>query len=123
MADKERMLLLSEQGVKHAEIARLCGVSRQYVHMVCGKYSPMHFTTIGEQCVFPNLRKWMNENKVNKAELLRRMGLERNPDNYDRLSRVMSGKGEPRRAYIDKMLRATGMTYETLFYTEASDGK
>lgn len=122
MADKEQMKMLRDQGLKYAEIARICGVSRQYVYVVCGKASHGHFTPIScNACVYPHLRKWLNENKVSKAEFFRRMGFTINPKNYGRLESYLSGKCQPRKSYIDRMLRVTGMNYETLFYTEAEE--
>lgn len=123
MADKEQMIRLRDQGLKHADIARICGVSRQYVAVVCGKTNYVHFTPISANgCVYPNLRKWLNENKVSKAEFLRRMGFTLHDHNYDKLASYLSGECNPRKPYIDRMLRVTGMNYETLFYTEAEDG-
>lgn len=119
---RKQMLLLRDQGMKYREIAEKLGVSNQYVSMVCAQYDPAHFQYIGESCVYPNLRNWMNENKVSRKEFLRRMGLTGNPGNYERLTSYMRGESHPRKQYIDKMLKVTGLKYEKLFYTEVEDG-
>lgn len=118
----KQMILDREAGMTCREIAEKCGVSHQRVQAVVGKYSPAHFQYITERgCIYPNLRTWMNTNKVSRSELVRRMGLEAYPNNIVNLSSVIVGKTSPRKAYIDRMLQATGMTYETLFYTEKQE--
>lgn len=113
---KEEMRRLREQGLKQREIAEMFGVSIQYVSLVCGKGNPARFVPVSSNCVYPNLRKWMNENKVSKSELLRRMGMDVNTSNSLRLGAYMLGETYPRKPYIDKLLAATGLTYEVLFY-------
>ena len=115
---RKQMQMLRDQGLKHKEIAEKFGVSRQYAAMVCGRCDPKYFIPIGEDCIYPNLRKWMNENKVSRKEFLRRMGLTPHNSNYERFSSYITGNNHARKPYIDKMLEVTGMTYETLFYTE-----
>ena len=117
-----QMTLDREAGMTCREIAEKYGVSYQRVQAVVGKYSPPHFQYITERgCIYPNLRTWMNTNKVSRSELVRRMGLEAYPNNIVNLSSVIVGRTSPRKAYIDRMLQATGMTYETLFYTEKQE--
>ena len=115
---RKKMQLLRDQGLTHREIAEQVGVSRQYVSTVCGSYDPIYFQYINEGCVYPNLREWMNTNKISRRELLRRMGLTPRHNNSEKLSRYMRGENDPRKDYIDRMLKATGMTYEKLFYRE-----
>lgn len=117
-----KMLMLREQGLTYREIAEKLGVSNQYVSMVCGKFEPAHFQYIGDNCVYPNLRNWMNEHKVSRREFLRRMGLTGNNGNYERFASYMRGESHPRKQYIDKMLAVTGLTYEKLFYREGNNG-
>lgn len=117
-----QMMLLRDQGLTHREIAERFGVSRQYVAMVCGRFDPVYFSPIGKECIYPNLRKWMNIHKVSRKEFLRRMDLTPSSNNYDRLNSYLYGIGYPRKPYIDKMLAITGLTYEELFKTEDEDG-
>ena len=122
LSKRKQMQMLREQGLKHREIAEKFGCSRQYVAMVCGKCDPAYFSPIGDDCIYPNLRKWMNENKVSRKEFIRRMGLAEFGGNHERFSKCLRGESHPRKPYIDKMLEVTGLTYETLFYTEVDDG-
>ena len=119
---RKQMQMLRDQGLKHREIAEIIGCTRQYVAQVCSKRDPNYFIPVGDECIYPNLRNWMNENKVTRKELLRRMGYTEQGENYERLRKIIRGKQYPNKRYIDKMLEATGMTYEILFYTEAEDG-
>ena len=118
---RKQMQMLRDQGLKYKEIAEKFGVSNQYVSMVCGKCSPAYFQHIDDSCIYPNLRKWMNEKKVSRREFLRRMGLAPYTGNYERFASYLRGESCPRKQYIDKMLEVTGMTYETLFYTEQEE--
>lgn len=122
MGKKEQMRQMREQGFKHREIAERFGVSRQYAAHVCGYCDPAYFVPIGDECIYPNLRNWMNTHKVSRKEFLRRLGLTAHSNDYERLLKYMTGKQHPRKPYIDKMLAVTGMTYETLFYMEVDDG-
>ena len=115
MTKKEQMVLMRESGMKLREIADALGVSRQYVAEVCGKCTPAHFRPVGSECIYPNLRKWMNENNVSRKEFVKRMGLEIYPDSYNRFGKLIKGESQPPKPYIDKMLKVTGLSYETLF--------
>ena len=115
MTKKGKILDLRKEGLKYKEIADQVGCSVQYVAQICSKGNPGHFRFVGDDCVYPNLRKWMNENKVSRKEFLRRMGLTTHPSNYERFCWYVKGKSFPRKDYIDKMLSVTGLTYETMF--------
>ena len=111
-------LAARDSGMTYEEIAIMFGVSRQRVHQVCGKYNPCRFQFISEKgCIYPNWRNWMNENKVSRYELERRMGLLSSQTSYvTAISGYMSGKLEPKMWFIDKLLEVTGLKYEVLFY-------
>jgi transcriptional regulator with XRE-family HTH domain len=119
---RKQMQMLRDQGMKHREIAERFGVSRAYVAAVCGKCDPAYFVPVDDGCIYPNLRDWMNKNKVSRKEFMRRMGITGHTTNYERFTAYMRGDAQPRKPYIDKMLAVTGMTYEELFYTEVDDG-
>lgn len=109
-------LAARDSGMTYEEIAIMFGVSRQRVHQVCGKYNPCRFQFISEKgCIYPNWRNWMNENKVSRYELARRMGLLSSQTSYvNAISGYMSGKCEPKMWFIDKLLEVTGLKYEVL---------
>lgn len=123
MSKRKQMQVLRDQGLKYREIAEMFGCTPQYVSSVCSKRNPAYFIPIGSECPYTNLRKWMNDHKVSRAEFLRRMGLTVTTGNYERFNSYLNGACFARKPYIDKMLKVTGMTYEELFYTEVDDGK
>jgi len=106
-----------ENGMTYREIAEKHGVSRQYVAQVLGKQSVPLFR-YNTSCVYPVIRKWMNENQVTIAEIVRRMDLLPIAENYIRYRDILCGKTEPKKSFIDFMIRLTGLTYEELFREE-----
>lgn len=116
MANKADMLADREAGMKYEDIAKKHGVSYQYVAFTLARYYPPHFAFVKEAaCIYPNLRRWMNENKVSRSEFVRRMGFECLSETINRFSDIMKGKRVPKKDWIDAMLRVTGMSYECLF--------
>lgn len=105
-----------EKGLTYQEIADKYGVSRQAVQQVCSKYT-LHFFRpfTKEQCIYINLRNWLNDNKISKAELLRRLDIETIGVNNNRVSDYLKGRMFPQKRVIDKFITATGLTYEELF--------
>ncbi len=105
-----------EKGMTYKEIAEKYGVATQTVGIACGKHNPKHFHYVNpKNCIYINLRNWLNEGKISRMELLRRMGYEALPKNYNALSNYISGKSDPSKHVIDAMIKATGFTYEELF--------
>jgi len=105
-----------EKGLTYREIAEKYGVSYQGVAQACGKSNPNYFKYHKENAViYPNLRKWMNDNKVSIFEMVRRCGMERCNDNAIRLRNQLKGKNHFRKPMIDKLIAITGMKYEELF--------
>lgn len=124
MADKNQIRKDRDSGMTHQQIADKHGVSRQYVSQVCARYCAYRFYVYKESgCIYPNLRRWLNENRCSRAELTRRMGYSSDPVNQMRVGECLRGKINIRKDLIDKLLSITGMTYETLFSMEANDGE
>lgn len=122
MTNKDKIISLSDEGYNYSEIANLVGVSRQYVHIVLGPKGGdglTRFRILSEdQCIYPEFRKWWNEHQMNYREFSKLMGLVYHHNNIMNLKRYMSGEGDPRKEYIDKMIAATGIPYERLFSRE-----
>lgn len=105
-----------EQGYSAMEIANRYGVSHQAVCQACGKWSPGHFKRFSEKSVvFPNLRRWLNDTRMTRAEFIRRLGCVNGGNSNDQLRRLLNGTAQPRKKTIDKMLEITGLTYEEMF--------
>lgn len=103
-------------GMTYAQIGEKHGVSRQRVGQIIGKSNKYCFKVIKKRgCKFVNLRNWMNQNSISRDELARRMGLTPNGETMARIRAYMSGMSNPPKVYIDRLIEATGMDYETLF--------
>lgn len=111
----EEMIRLYEEGMSLEAIGRLNGISRQRVHQLIGGTSG--FKTIKvDACVYPNIRKWMNHNKVSRIELTRLMYGVYTSQYYGILRDMLKGSN-CRKHLIDKLLDITGLTYEQAFST------
>lgn len=104
-------------GMTYREIAAKHGVSHQRVQQACtGKRGPKFKPYKPEECIYPNLRRWLNENEVNRSEFVRRMGFEVIGNRLPETAKWFTGKGYPTKKSIDRMLAVTGLTYEELFW-------
>ena len=105
-----------EKGLTYQEIADKYGVSKQCIYMACGKGNPTYFQPFTQKrCVYPNLRNWINDNKICAAELIRRLGYEYTGRTASWIRTILAGKGNIKKTLIDKLIALTGMTYEELF--------
>lgn len=105
-----------ENGLTYKEIAEKYGVSKQAVYQACAKMSPGHFkhyTTT--QVIYPNLLRWLNKNRVCRAEMARRLGFAPWPKSFAKLSDWFSGRTFPQKKNIDQLIEITGLSYEELF--------
>lgn len=114
------MVKMRENGATYSEIAKRFGVSRCRVWQMVGRDRGFNFRPLSpERCVYPNLRKWMNENKITKAELTRRMRGNATSGNVVEIDSFLSGKIEGMaKKTIDKLILVTGLPYEALFSKE-----
>lgn len=103
-------------GMTYGEIGKKHGISRQRVGQVIGKANKYNFKVVKQSgCVYVNLRNWMNDNSISRTELVRRMGMTPNGETMSRFRAYLSGTRNPPKKYIDLLIEATGMKYETLF--------
>lgn len=120
MTNKQQILALRSQGMTYRQIAQSVGVSFQWVSIICGQADGSHFRPVTEQsCVWPMLRQWMNENKISRNELLRRMRFNTSGNTNAKLARILRGEQELSKPWIDRLIFATGLPYEQLFAQEA----
>ena len=112
-----RRLLLEGYTVK--EIAEKLGVSKTRVYQITYSRMLSSFREITpEMNIYPNWRKWMNENSVSIRLFCEMMGLDLSSTNYNNVYGWMRGRCYPTKKNIDRILEATGLTYEQLFYQE-----
>ena len=104
------------KGRTYQEIADEYGVSKQCVAQACNLYGYSRFTTItAEKCIYVNLREWMNKNRIKRSRLMYMTGLEPVCNNYSTFNNYITGKTEPKKGFIDKLIKVTGLPYEKLF--------
>jgi transcriptional regulator with XRE-family HTH domain len=106
------------KGKTYQEIADMFGVTRQAVGQACRKSQPARFRFLTpENCIYPLVRKWMNDNKITRAELCRRMGYETiGGNNVTRINAFLKGENSTTpKAFIDRVINVTGLTYEEIF--------
>lgn len=112
-----RRLLLEGYTVK--EIAEKLGVSKTRIYQITYSRMLNSFREITpEMNIYPNWRKWMNENSVSIRLFCELMGLDLSSTNYNNVYGWMRGRCYPTKKNIDRILEATGLTYEQLFYQE-----
>lgn len=125
MTKTEQYIALREAGHTFQEIADMYGCSRQNVAAFVSKQNKTIFRGITrEQVVFDGLRDWMNKNKVSVRELYRQMHGGKNAvgNSAEHFSKKLRRKHDFRMGDIDTIIAITGLNYETLFLTEASNG-
>ena len=116
---RTEMEALRDEGYSYAKIAKESNISRQRVFQLIGGAQknktpkPLHKT----ECIYPNLRQYMNKNHISRMSLVRKIYGETNSRLYNRVNRFLNGDSNK---YIDKfmldgILRVTGLTYEQLF--------
>lgn len=108
---------MRENGMTYREIAEKCGCSYQNVAQALANRKVVRFRHFTEKsCAYPNLRKWLNDNRVCTDELLRRIyGHNAGGNTRQRYVEILKGRVDPKKSDIDSLLRVIGMTYEELF--------
>lgn len=119
MNKRDIAVALRDKGLTYEAIGELFGISSQAVHQIVHR-GISNRTSLGKDIIYPNLLDWSIENKCNRREFLSRMGLPYDNASKAKLSRVLIGKQNPDKDYIDKLLQATGLTYEKLFEVNPS---
>ena len=110
------------KGLTFQEIADKYGVSRQYVAQACAGCCHVRFMPIDEKrCIYPNVRKWMNDNRVSVAELTRRICIKNCSEPQIKVGKYLRGYYNPRKSTIDNLLAITGLTYEEFFEREGAE--
>jgi transcriptional regulator with XRE-family HTH domain len=106
-------------GMTYREIAEKHGVSYQAVADALGKSDLAKFKPWTEKrCIYPNLRHWLNENKVSLREFARRSEVVASGRTLNRFGAYFRGENYPPKQTIDKILNVTGLTYEQLWEVE-----
>ena len=111
----EEMKALREQGMTHQQIADACGALVRYVSRLLAEYDPRHFQAFSKsRCIYVNLRKWLNSNKVSISELARRTGRVPYAGTVLRICERLKGEIKWSDREIERFCDVTGLTAEKL---------
>lgn len=97
-------------GVSLQEIADHFGVSEKYISRIvpiCNHVSRRRSNPI----IYKNIERYLEENAIPIELFASISGTSRQA-----MSAILSGKNSPSKRTVDKILEATGMTYEEAFY-------
>lgn len=120
---KAYMIELHKSGMTYDEIGAIVGLSRQRVYQLIGGADKKLFRHIGaDRCVYVGIRNWLNENKISINELTRRVYGCFHTENRNRLSSILRGYEAVTKCQIDKLLKATGLSYECAFERDRGSG-
>lgn len=118
-ANPEEIRKLRAEGVSMAQIAEQFGITRARAYQLSGPVRTRPFREIPEEmCIYPNWRNWMNEHRVSPRSMVEVAGMEQCSNNYNSVIGWMNGRCYPTKKNIDRILAATGLTYEQLFARE-----
>ena len=104
-------------GCTFQEIADKMGISKQYVHAELKRcLSRNSDCVLRKKCVYPNISKYILGNKLTISSFVSNIGM-----NYDSALKILKGISKPSQTSIEKILKATGMTYEEAFWREENE--
>ena len=110
-----------DAGMTYQKMSEKHGVSKQSIHQAmkaCG-YLGFEFRPFTKkQCIYHDLRLWLNINKVPVGRLVVLMGDLALEENVGKMRDVLSGIRIPNKKVIDKLIAVAGMPYEQLFAGE-----
>lgn len=117
---KAKMIEMHNNGFSYVEIGEAFNLSRQRVFQIIGAQTRYRIKAISPtECIYPKLRKWMNDNGITRAELGRMVFNNNHPQSHTNVGIFLKGRSKDiRKSTIDKYLSVTGLTYEELFETE-----
>ena len=108
---------LRMQGLTFAEIGKRLGVSKQRIAQCCAGMNP-EATAWACRIIYPNLKKWMLENKVSISEMMRRIGQDTGSRRSESFRNKLKGRTQLTITDIKKILAVTGGTFEQMFTTD-----
>lgn len=114
--DRARLIELRKIGMTYAEIGAALGVSKQTAFVACKDNNELRRAPLYELIVYAGLNRYMKENKMAVKELAEKTGI-----SNQNVFQILTGKNDPCKRSIDRILRATGLTYEEAFAPKGSD--
>jgi DNA-binding CsgD family transcriptional regulator len=118
---QQKMIEMHEQGMTYEAIGQKLGISKQRVFQLIGDVRKGRHRTITEkECVYVGIRNRMNENKISRTALSRKVYGTTHPNQYRCLERALKGSNCSKYV-IDNILKVTGLTYEEAFKLDGDD--
>ncbi len=112
------MVKMRLDGYTLNEIAEKYGVSKQCVQQhlsaLAGNQKPRP-KGVDEKIVYPNLAKWIAEERIARYELSHMLGLSMNNTVTTTINKRLYGEVDFSMAEIKKLIEVTGQTFEYLF--------
>lgn len=109
---KVEMFRLRLEGNTLQEIADRFGITRERVRQILLSAESLRIRTPGlPDCIYPNLAKWLNENRYSCSGFAKKVGV-----CPSTIYKTLRGNDGLRKETIDKILKETGMSYEKAFY-------
>ena len=111
---------LRMQSLTFEEIGKRLGVSKQRIAQCCAGMNPEATAWACRikdlDCIiYPNLKKWMLENKVSISEMMRRIGQDTGSRRSESFRNKLKGRTQLTITDIKKILAVTGGTFEQMF--------
>ncbi len=124
MVDKEEVRRLSAAGMKHIDIAKKMGCSKQYINQLCYGIHSTHRRRVSlcEWIVFPEIRQWLFENQICIGKFTQMLGMEPMNGFSDKVTKCLKGEKDFKFREIKKILEITGMSFEKAFRKEGENG-
>lgn len=117
MIDKEKVCQMRADGATYREIGEKFSVSKQYVEQIVRKQRVRKQSTDMEKIPYEGLYNWLKEHpEITFPALTRIMFNDSNKNLHAAVLSFVHGRNSKisKRAY-DRLMAATGMTYEQLF--------
>lgn len=109
---KVEMFRLRLEGNTLQEIADRFCITRERVRQILLSTESLRIRTPElPDCVYPNLAKWLNENRYSCSSFAKKVGV-----CPGTVYKTLRGNDGLRKETIDKILKETGMSYEQAFY-------
>ena len=116
----QQIIQLASECYSQADIAKKVGVSKQFVSQIFWKHNisrerASRKILSSENCVYPALRDWWNENNMSYKKFFDLMQMYYHGNNIKSMEYFFMGNKDIRKSFIDKLIAVTGLTYEQLF--------
>ena len=105
---KAEAYLMILNGASYEDAAQKFGVTKQRLHQLLPGVGSS--TRQSNDWIYPNIKRWMKDNRLLAQNFAKLLGC-----GSATVGKYLSGKAQPNKQTIDKILEVTGMTYEEAF--------